>query len=173
MENYPKIVLLEFQFTNRNLIPPSAKRIIRNEITVVKKRQSNGVATGEHGQADKVTVKPFVRQLFGLGYKIADLHFYVKANDKAKGRKTRFVLVVNFARNGAIKFLTKDDLEILGQLIDRDAWGYFHLWKNPNGVMSVYCLHRVPDGANIQGVGEFLLESSVEEGFVYEDVMQT
>jgi len=173
MEKYPDMVLLEFQFTNRGLIPPSAKRVIRNEKAVVEKRQNNGVKEGEHGQADQVTVRPFVRQLFGLNYKVADLHFYVKNNSpKGGSSKPRFVLVVNFTRNGAVVGLSGEDIKILSQLIDKDAWDHFHLFKNPNGVMSVHCMYRVPGGAKNEGVGEFLLESPVETGFVYEDVMQ-
>lgn len=173
MDMYPKVVLLGFQFTNSKLVPPSAHRVVRNEVAVVEKRQNNGVAAGEHGQGEQITVKPFIRQLFGLGYKIADLHFYVKKNGSNGGSaKTRFVLVVNFTKNGAVVDLNGEDIKILSQLIDKDAWNHFHLFKNPNGVMSVHCLHRIPDGGNGQEVGEFFLESPVEEGFTYEDVMQ-
>ena len=167
----PSTVLLEFQFSNPKLIPPGAKRIIRNENVVVEKRRHNGVASGDHGQADQITVKPFVRQLFGLGYRVADIHFYTKNNGDSG--KLRFVLVINFTRTGKMVGLGQEDVKILSQLIDKDAWDHFHLFKNPNGVMSVHCMHRVPDGAKNEGVGEFLLESPVEEGFDYEDVMQT
>jgi len=172
MKKYPDVALLEFQFTNRKMIPPNAKRIVRDERAVIKKRQNNGVTAGEHGQANQVTVKPFVKQLFSLGYKITDLHFYLKNNGDSV--KARFVLVINFTRNGVeVVGLGGNDVKILSQLINRDAWGYFHLWKNPNGVMSVHCLHRVPNGGNGQGVGEFLLESPIEAGFDYEDVMRS
>ncbi|NCQ16298.1 hypothetical protein GW814_01420, partial [Candidatus Falkowbacteria bacterium] len=84
-EVYPNVVLLEFQFTNSKLVPPSAQRVERNEPKLVEKRQKNGIASGEHGKGELVTVKEFVKQLFGLGYKPADLHFYVKDSDKARG----------------------------------------------------------------------------------------
>ena len=173
-EVYPNIVLLEFQFTNRNLVPPSAHRVLRDEKKLTEKLQANGVAAGEHGKGELVTVKEFVKQLFSLGYKPADLHFYVKEGNKANGSsKSRFVLVINFTKNGAVVGLQKEDVIILTQLIDKDAWGYIHQFPNPNGVTSIHCLHRVPDGGNQPEVGEYIFEpdeAEVEAGVVYEKV---
>lgn len=173
-EVYPNVVLLEFQFTNRNLVPPSAHRVLRDENKLTERRQVNGVAAGEHGKAELVTVKAFVKQLFSLGYKPADLHFYVKASDKSKGiSKTRFVVVVNFTRNGKVVGLQSEDVKILSQLIDKDAWGYIHQFPNPNGITSIHLLHRVPDGGNGEQVGEYIFEpneAEVEAGVVYEKV---
>ena len=174
-EVYPNVVLLEFQFTNSKLVPPSAQRVERNEPKLVEKRQKNGIASGEHGKGELVTVKEFVKQLFGLGYKPADLHFYVKKSDKANGsNKSRFVLVINFTKNGAIVVdLRGEDVKILTQLIDKDAWGYIHQFFNPNGIMSIHCLRRIPDEGNQPEVGEYIFEpDETEAGCVYEKVAQ-
>ena len=173
-EVYPNVVLLEFQFTNSKLVPPSAQRVERNELKLVEKRQKNGIASGEHGKGELVTVKEFVKQLFGLGYKPADLHFYVKDSDKARGSsKSSFVLVINFTKNGAVVGLQREDVKILTQLIDKDAWGYIHQFFNPNGIMSIHCLRRIPDEGNQPEVGEYIFEpDETEAGCVYEKVAQ-
>jgi len=173
-EVYPNVVLLEFQFTNSKLVPPSAQRVERNEPKLVEKRQKNGIVSGEHGKGELVTVKEFVKQLFGLGYKPADLHFYVKDSDKARGSsKSSFVLVINFTKNGAVVGLQREDVKILTQLIDKDAWGYIHQFFNPNGIMSIHCLRRIPDEGNQPEVGEYIFEpDETEAGCVYEKVAQ-
>jgi len=173
-EVYPNVVLLEFQFTNSKLVPPSAHCVERNEPKLVEKRQKNGIASGEHGKGELVTVKEFVKQLFGLGYKPADLHFYVKDSDKARGSsKSSFVLVINFTKNGAVVGLQREDVKILTQLIDKDAWGYIHQFFNPNGIMSIHCLRRIPDEGNQPEVGEYIFEpDETEAGCVYEKVAQ-
>ena len=160
-EYRPETVLLKFQFTNRGLVPPSARRVARDEYALVERRIERGIMAGEHSEADQVTVKPFVKQLFSFGYKPSDLHFYTKIGN-GNDQMLRYVLIVSFTRNGTMIKLTKDDLRILGQLIDRDVWSHFRDFHNPNGTMCVHCSCRVPDGIGKKGVGEFFLEEPKE-----------
>jgi len=167
-EYRPETVLLKFQFTNRGLVPPSARRVARDEYALVERRIERGIMAGEHSEADQVTVKPFVKQLFSFGYKPSDLHFYTKVGN-GTDKNLRYILIMSFTRNGDMIRLTDKDLKILGQLIDHDAWSHFHLFHNPNGIMCVHCLHRVPDEAKGPDVGEFFLEPPTgESGYDYE-----
>ncbi len=162
MKEYPDKVLVFFQFTNPELVPFGARFVERNEAKICEKRLANGVKVGEHGEGDQVTIKLFVSQLIKSGYTITNTHYYKKGAN-GDGSSIRYVLVVTFSSKSGKVRPNDQTLKILDQLIYKDAWTHFHCWRNVNGVMSVHCLHRIPNKANDDRVGEFMFIDEEDE----------
>ena len=165
----PKVVLVKFQFTNKNLIPVGIKKVERDDKQVEEKRGENGIESSEHTEGENVNVRPFVAQLFKAGYFLSDVHYYTKGN----GHNTKYTLVLSFNKDEPLVKLPKEAKPRISQLTEKDAWAFCHFWRNPNGVWAVNCLHRIPaDQTKNIDVGELFFEATEDdpEKYIHERI---
>jgi len=170
-EARPETVLVRFQFTNRKLIPKEIRKVERDEQQLQKKRKINNIKPGEHTEGKNVYIKPFIVQLFRLGYFLTDVHYYKNCDN---GWNEKYILVLSFNRKIPSKKLLKRTVKQLSQLTDKDAWGYIHYYRNPNNVWSLTCLHRIPpEQIGDRDIGELFFEVPDEkepEKYIYEKI---
>ena len=151
----PKVVLVKFQFTNKNLIPAGIRKIKRNKKQLEEKREENNITAGEHTEGENVNVRPFVAQLFKTGYFLSNAHYYAKGN----GHNAKYTLVLAFNKNKPLAKLPKKAKPKISKLTEKDAWGFCHFWRNPNGVWTVNLLRRIPSDQTNIDIGELFFEA--------------
>lgn len=156
--NGPKQVLIRMQFTNKKFLLDSVPFHHWCNTKKLLKRAKNSVGSGTRTEARFVCIKQFFAYLLKSEiYFISGVHCYRVAKDT-----TKYVVVVMFSssRKGKpFQRLSKSDLEKLNQLTFLDSWQHIKYDRNPNGVWSLTCCHRIPN-SQIEGeeIGDLFFE---------------
>ena len=166
----PEIVLVKFQFTNKNLIPAGIRKVERDDKQLEERREENGITAGEHTEGKNINIRPFVAQLLKSSYFLSDAHYYIRGG----GRNAKYTLVLTFGKDKPLNKLPQKAKPRISQLTEKDVWAICHFWRNPNGVWAVNCLYRIPaDQSENIDVGELFFEAPDEkepEKYIHERI---
>ncbi len=166
----PEVVLVKFQFTNKNLIPAGIRKVERDDKQLEERREENGITAGEHTEGKNINIRPFVAQLLKSSYFLSDAHYYAKGG----GHNAKYTLVLTFDKNKPLIRLPKKSKSRISKLTEHDAWAFCHFWRNPNGVWAVNCLHRIPSNQiGNRDIGELFFLAPDEndpEKYVFEKI---
>ncbi len=160
-------ITVKFAFTNSAHVPASIKISNRPPDKVVDKAHADvAKATGlsdlgnkgrhRQGRVDtgipviqnlqNVAVHSLIPQLLTMGFNPGDVYAYVK-EDRRPGKHTKWYACLELQRigNDSQKVPAKEDQDeaVKGILkLMNSAWGYLHVWHNPDGTVTINLLHK-------------------------------
>lgn len=98
---------------------------------------------------EKVQVAMIRRGLANISFPLVNIHWF-KQVPGGDPRKTRGVVAASFSdqtvTNAQQPLVINPEVQAALRALARVTWGFVHIWQNPNGVVTINCIHRRPDG---------------------------